>query len=122
MNRPQDYYWQDIPEFDEPEEGGDPVAKEHWKNDWQCLGEFEIVKPDVPEGANQQEIFLAACGAGFSFDFPIDAEPIHYIRFVVRRTWSGAGSHPDIYPPRALNDYFMLSELSMYGDNTVPQK
>ena len=117
-----DYYWQDIPEFDEPEEGGVPVAKEHWKNDWQCLGEFEIVKPDVPEGANQQEIFLAACGAGFSFDFPIDAEPIHYIRFVVRRTWSGAGSHPDIYPPRALNDYFMLSELSMYGDNTVPQK
>ena len=117
-----DYYWQDIPEFDEPEEGGDPVAKEHWKNDWQCLGEFEIVKPDVPEGANQQEIFLAACGAGFSFDFPIDAEPIHYIRFVVRRTWSGAGSQPDIYPPRALNDYFMLSELSMYGDNTVPQK
>ena len=78
------------------------------------------MKPDVPEGANQQEIFLAACAAGFSFDFPINAEPIHYIRFVVRSTWNG--SQPDIYPLRALNDYFMLSELSMYGDNTVPQK
>ena len=74
-----DYYWQDIPEFDEPEEGGDPVAKEHWKNDWQCLGEFEIVKPDVPEGANQQEIFLAACGAGFSFDFPIDTDSLYTV-------------------------------------------
>ncbi len=116
------YYWQDIQAFDEPaEEGGEPIPKAYWKDDWQDLGAYEVVKPDVPEGANSQEIYIAACAAGFSFDMPIDVEPIRYIRFIIRRTWNGVGTQPDVYPTRALNDYFMFSEISMYGDNTVPQ-
>lgn len=116
------YYWQDIQEFDPPaEEGGEPIPKDHWKDDWQFMGAYEIVKPDVPDGANAQEIYIATCAAGFSFDMPIDVEPIKFIRFIIRRTWNGVGTHPDVYPTRALNDYFMFSEISMYGDNTVPQ-
>ena len=107
-------YWQDIPPV--PEEGGTQVA--NFRDEWQYLGEYTITQPDAGEGS-QVEANLQACFNGFSFDLPIDAKPVRYVRFIIRSTFNGV--EPGIYPTRPLNDYFMISELSIFGDNTIPQ-
>lgn len=84
-----------------------------FKDDWQYLGWHiiprydQLVPPDNIAISN-----MAANGA--SYDIPLDAKPVRYVRIFVRATGGG-------FPPSNTN-YFGAGEITFYGDNTVPQE
>lgn len=78
-----------------------------FKDDWQYLGlhmwpDYRAVKAD--------ERAFAANGA--EFDLPEEANPVRYLRFFVRQV---------VMLPVATNNYFSLGEITLYGDDNVPQ-
>lgn len=84
-----------------------------FKDDWQYLGwhaipRYDRMVPPDPQGA----LNLAANGT--EYEIPIDAGPVRYIRIFVREI---AGAMP---PP--VNNYWSMGEITVYGDNTVPQQ
>lgn len=84
-----------------------------FKDDWQYLGwhaipRYDRMVPPDPQGA----LNLAANGT--EYEIPLDAGPVRYIRIFVREI---AGAMP---PP--VNNYWSMGEITVYGDNTVPQQ
>lgn len=84
-----------------------------FKDDWQYLGwhaipRYDRMVPPDPQGA----LNLAANGT--EYEIPLDAGPVRYIRIFVREI---AGTMP---PP--VNNYWSMGEITVYGDNTVPQQ
>lgn len=84
-----------------------------FKDDWEYLGwhaipRYDRMVPPDPQGA----LNLAANGT--EYEIPLDAGPVRYIRIFAREV---AGSMP---PP--VNNYFSMGEITIYGDNTVPQQ
>lgn len=73
-----------------------------WES-WIKLGSYENIKPSgLPYGQQTAED-LAACYAGFSYSFPIDAPKLRYLRIKCLENWVG-GTNMD------------LDEIQMYGD------
>jgi hypothetical protein len=71
---------------------------------WIFLGEFLSTKPSgLPLGQITDEDVLYAHTNGEEWNFPLDAKPVRYIRFVAKETWGQA------------NDVQVM-ELSMWGD------
>jgi hypothetical protein len=60
---------------------------EDWKNDWELLGDYEVVKPSGP-GATVTALDKEVADAGFNFSFPLDSENAQYLRFVVKQTFA----------------------------------
>jgi hypothetical protein len=79
-----------------------------FKDDWQYFGIHTV--PRYTDVNAQAE--LSTNGA--EFEMPIEAVPVRYIRFFVRKQTS-------FVPPPA-NNYFSIGELTFFGDNTVPQE
>lgn len=84
-----------------------------FKDDWQYLGwhaipRYDRMVPPDPQGA----LNLAANGT--EYEIPLDAGPVRYIRIFVREI---AGVMP---PP--VSNYWSMGEITVYGDNTVPQQ
>jgi len=84
-----------------------------FKDDWQYLGwhaipRYDRMVPPDPQGA----LNLAANGT--EYEIPLNAGPVRYIRIFVREI---AGAMP---PP--VNNYWSMGEITVYGDNTVPQQ
>lgn len=76
---------------------------ETWKNDWECLGDYRVMKPsgdDLPM-SEEDKVFAEA---GFEFLVPVDKIEVRYLRFAVKSTWAGS---------KALH----ISELEFYGDD-----
>lgn len=83
------------------------LPKKTFKDDWHYLGYFRV--PIYTVSADIQ----ALARNGSEYEIPIDIPPVRYIRIFVRAI---ALSNP---PPA--NNYWSMSEISFYGDNTVPQ-
>lgn len=84
-----------------------------FKDDWQYLGwhaipRFDRMVPPDPQG----ELNLGINGT--EYEMPLDAQPVRYIRLYVREIMG-------VMPPPADN-YFSMGEITVYGDNTVPQE
>ncbi|MDR0683171.1 MAG: DUF4959 domain-containing protein [Dysgonamonadaceae bacterium] len=92
-------YWADL---------DDPSGT--FKEEWEYLGYYERERLDL-QGAGENDI-QSRGQTGDYFDIPLTVGPVRYIRFFARAT---AGGSP---PP---NNYYQLSELSFFGDNTVSQ-
>jgi hypothetical protein len=74
-----------------------------WKNDWEQLGDYEIIKPSgSPIGTNTPED-QAFQNAGFNFTVPIERERLRYLRFIVKTTWASGALH--------------MAEFDFYGDD-----
>jgi hypothetical protein len=75
-----------------------------WKADWEQLGDYEVIKPSgLPSGqSNADDQALRA--SGINFDFPIEAERVRYLRFLVKRTWINGNT-------------LCIAEFSFYGDD-----
>jgi hypothetical protein len=83
---PDEYWWED------------------WKNDWELLGDYEVVKPSGSPFGTVTADDKAASDAGFSFPFPLESEQVRYLRFAVKKTFSNT---------LALH----IAEISIYGDD-----
>jgi hypothetical protein len=80
---------------------------DEWKNDgdWEMLGDYEIKRPSglTDPSGNPGGEDSALGQAGFPFNVPIDKEPLRYIRFVIKSTWSSGALH--------------MAEVYFYGDD-----
>lgn len=85
-----------------------------FQDDWAYLGRYTVVKPIVPPGASEAQVYAEAIKKGFDTRLPIDIPPVRYIRFYARKT-----GHSGDNPP--LNNWYQISELSFFGNNKVPQ-
>jgi hypothetical protein len=81
---PDDYWWED------------------WKQDWEILGDYEVIKPSG-EGAITDEDHAAA-RAGYEFNVPIEKQTYRYIRLVMKGTWGGG-------------NVMQIAELTFYGNS-----
>jgi hypothetical protein len=63
---------------------------EDWKNDWELLGDYEVVKPSGSPYGTVTADDKAIADAGFNFPFPLSSEPARYVRFVVKQTFMNA--------------------------------
>jgi hypothetical protein len=79
---------------------------EDWKNDWELLGDYEIVKPSGLPGSQYNELDKAVWDAGFDFPVPLEANKIKYVRFIVFATWANSAA-------------LHINELSFYGDDFI---
>lgn len=79
-----------------------------FKDDWYYMGYHSV--PIYTVGADIQA--LARNGAEYIID--IDVPPVRYIRIFVRAV--------AMVKPPASNNYWSMSEITFYGDNTVPQE
>ena len=84
-----------------------------FKNDWQYLGYHGITRYDLMVPVDNQAI-LNLAQSGMEYEMPLDARPVRYLRLFVRQIGNSI-------PPPAIN-YFSMGEISVYGDNTVPQQ
>ena len=84
-----------------------------FKNDWQYLGYHGITRYDLMVPVDNQAI-LNLAQSGMEYEMPLDARPVRYLRLFVRQIGNSI-------PPPA-NNYFSMGEISVYGDNTVPQQ
>lgn len=82
-----------------------------FKDDWEYLGYQAIPRYDL---LGDPAATRALAEDGYTYEIPSTAKPVRYIRVFVR----AAGNR---YPPNADNQYSM-GELTVYGDNTVPQE
>jgi hypothetical protein len=81
---PNEYWWQD------------------WKNDWELLGDYEVVKPSGGGPVTADDIAIA--DAGFNFAFPLLSEPVKYVRFAIKKTFESTLA-------------IHIAEISIYGDD-----
>ncbi|WP_300600622.1 DUF4959 domain-containing protein [Niabella sp.] len=84
-----------------------------FKDDWQYLGWNAITRLDKMIPPADATTINAFAQAGMEYTMPLDAKPVRYLRLFVREI---AG----VMPPPA-NNYFSCGEISVFGDNTVPQ-
>lgn len=83
-----------------------------FENVWQYLGFFSITRYDLMSPPDQQAI-LNLSANGMEYDMPLNAKPVRYIRLFVRQVSDQM--------PLPGNNYFSMGEITVYGDNTVPQ-
>ena len=80
--------------FNTPSNSGD------W-GEWTHIMDVEQIKPSGSAGTTQTDEDLEFALAGFEFPFPLDMEPVRYVRVVVQSTWTGSTfTHPaevDLY-------------------------
>lgn len=91
--------------------GVDPTTElpsKTFKDDWEFLGEFYF--PDYRSDATATSAFAAS---GAEFELNLEAEPVRYLRFIIRQV-SMAEPSP--------NNYFSMGEITLYGDTSVPQE
>lgn len=70
---------------------------------WTLLGRYEETKPSgLPYGQQNNEDYLTA-SSGVSWDFPLDAPKVRYLRIVNKENWQGTKN-------------LALGELQVYGD------
>lgn len=73
---------------------GTPSSTGDW-NDWTKIMDIEQIKPSGTSGTTMTDDDAAYGDAGFEFLFPIDMEPVRYVRITVVDTWTGATfTHP----------------------------
>jgi hypothetical protein len=89
-------------------QAGTPLPERTFKDDWEYLGYHSI--PIYTLAAEIQ----ALSQNGGEYEIPIEAAPVRYVRIFVRAITL-------LNPPPTTN-YFSMSEISFYGDNTVPQE
>jgi len=77
-----------------------------WMNDWVMLGDYEVVKPSGLPGTQYNDLDKAVQDAGFNFTFPLDADNVRYVRFVVIATWANSAA-------------LHIAEVSFYGDDFI---
>lgn len=82
------------------------LPKPNFKDDWEYLGWHSV--PIYTVAADIQQLSRE----GSVYEMPIDAEPVRYIRIFVR----------EIVFTQYLDNYFSMSEITFYGDNTVSQE
>lgn len=72
-------------------------------DNWTLLGTYEQTKPSgLPYGQQNNEDYQAA-NTGFSYEFPLDAPRVRYLRIVNLENWSGT-------------ENLAIGELQVYGD------
>lgn len=72
-------------------------------DNWTLLGTYEETKPSgLPYGQQNNEDYQAAV-TGFSWEFPLDAPKVRYLRIVNLENWSGT-------------ENLAIGELQVYGD------
>lgn len=77
-----------------------------FKDDWQYLGYHSV--PIYTASSDIQSL----AQNGSEYEMPIDAGPVRYVRIVVRAIALGMRA----------DNYFSMSEITFYGDNTVSQE
>jgi hypothetical protein len=65
-----------------------PAQDGNWDS-WTKILTCETIKPSGSPGTTNTDEDLAAGEAGFEFTFPLEMEPVHYVRVVVLSTWEG---------------------------------
>lgn len=78
-----------------------------FKDDWVYLG-----KSSVPAGLSTAEA-NALAASGVELEVPFEARPVRYVRLFVRGI--------TMISPPPTNNYFSCSEITFYGDTSVPQ-
>ncbi|KAA6300623.1 MAG: hypothetical protein EZS26_003229 [Candidatus Ordinivivax streblomastigis] len=82
-----------------------------WKEDgdWEMLGDYEVKRPsgNTASIGNPGGEDTAYGQAGYGFNVPIDAEPLRYLRFVIKTTWSSGALH--------------MAEFYFYGDDETTE-
>lgn len=84
-----------------------------FKDDWTYLGWHAITRYDLMSPPDQTGIAYISTN-GSEYEMPAEAPPVRYIRIFVRQVGN-------MMPPPQSN-YFSLGEITVYGDNTVPQQ
>ncbi|MDD2247845.1 MAG: DUF4959 domain-containing protein [Proteiniphilum sp.] len=84
------------------------IPSRTFKDDWTYLG-----RNIVPGGLSNADIY-ALSASGVESEVPLEAKPVRYVRIFVR-------SITFISPPPSSN-YFSCSELTFYGDTSLPQQ
>jgi hypothetical protein len=71
-----------------------PSQDGNW-NSWNKIMFCETIKPSGNAAVTNTDEDLAAGEAGFEFDFPLEMEPVRYVRIVILNTWEGTSfCHP----------------------------
>jgi hypothetical protein len=83
---PDEYWWED------------------WKNDWELLGDYEVVKPSGSPLGTVTADDRAFADAGFNFSFPLESEKARYLRFVVKQTFANTVA-------------LHIAEITIYGSD-----
>lgn len=96
-------YWADVPS----------APRTTFKDKWTYLGKYYLTQPVVGTGS-QADANYEAAKQGHDAHIPIGIAPVRYIRFFARSTFSSLGGPP-------IRNYYMLSELSFFGNNKIPQ-
>jgi hypothetical protein len=77
-----------------------PSSSGDW-SEWTKIMDAEQIKPSGSAGTTMTDEDLIYAEEGFEFSFPIDMEPVRYVRVTVLETWTGATfCHPaevDVY-------------------------
>lgn len=84
------------------------VSSPSFTDEWVHLGRFEIERLDLM-GASEADIVQRALD-GFEFTFPLDAEPVRYLRFIVLETDKGTPTP---------NSLFQFAELRFWGTDKI---
>jgi hypothetical protein len=71
-----------------------PAQDGNWDS-WDKIMTCETIKPSGSPGTTNTDEDLAAGEAGFEFTFPLEMEPVRYVRIVILSTWEGTSfTHP----------------------------
>lgn len=84
------------------------IPAKTFKNDWTYLG-----RNTVPLGLSTADANAMAQN-GVESDVPFDAKPVRYVRIFVRAI--------TLNSPPPTSNYFSCSELTFYGDTSIPQE
>lgn len=84
------------------------IPAKTFKDDWTYLG-----RNTVPLGLSTADA-NAMAASGVESDVPFDAKPVRYVRIFVRAITNTS--------PPPISNYFSCSELTFYGDTSVPQE
>lgn len=79
-----------------------------FKDDWTYLG-----RSIVPAGLTSAEANALAAN-GVELEVPFEAKPVRYVRIFVRGI--------TMISPPPVNNYFSCSEITFYGDTSIPQE
>jgi hypothetical protein len=71
-----------------------PAQDGNWSS-WTKIKDYVIIKPSGTPGTTNTDEDVAAGEAGFEITFPLELEPVRYVRVVILSTWEGTTfSHP----------------------------
>jgi len=90
---------------------GQQLPAHTFMDDWVYLGRYKA--PDVFERGLSAAAIVEIILGGFSYDIPLVCDPVRYIRFFPITTYG-------VTPPQ--NNYWMIGEMSFFGDDSVSQE